>query len=220
MDDFEKDPSNEFEEEVMFQECRPAGRLFYWVLAGVVAVSGVWPGAREVSARELEKPAVSPKAKSRAADPAVGAASPIPQSGPTMTSVVDTVYTADGTPAQGVLIISWPAFLTSGGAAVAAGDMNVTLGANGALNVALAANAGATPPGVYYSVVYQLGPGEVRTESWLVPTSSPATLAQVRTTPGAGTAAQPVSAQYVNTALATKANDNAVVHLTGTETVT
>ncbi len=204
----------------MFQECRPAGRLFYWVLAGVVAVSGVWLGAREVSARELERPAVSPKAKSRAADPAVGAASPIPQSGPTMTSVVDTVYTADGTPAQGVLIITWPAFLTSGGAAVAAGDMNVTLGAKGALNVALVANAGATPPGVYYSVVYQLGPGEVRTESWLVPTSSPATLAEVRTTPGAGTAAQPVSAQYVNTALATKANDNAVVHLTGTETVT
>jgi len=113
MDDFEKDPSNEFEEEVMFQECRPAGRLFYWVLAGVVAVSGVWLGAREVSAKELEKPAVSPKAKSRAADPAVGAASPIPQSGPTMTSVVDTVYTADGTPAQGVLIITWPAFVTS-----------------------------------------------------------------------------------------------------------
>jgi len=204
----------------MFQECRPAGRLFYWVLAGVVAVSGVWLGAREVSARGLEKPAISPKAKSRASDAEMGAASPTPQSGPTMTSVVDTVYTADGTPAQGVLIISWPAFVTAGGIAVAAGDTNVTLGANGALNVALVANAGATPPGEYYSVVYQLGPGEVRAESWLVPTSSPATLAQVRTTPGAGTAAQPVSAQYVNTALATKANDNAVVHLAGAEIVT
>jgi hypothetical protein len=32
-------------------------------------------------------------------------------------------------------------------------------------------------------------------------------------------AAQPVSAQYVNSALATKANDNAVVHLSGTETI-
>jgi hypothetical protein len=86
--------------------------------------------------------------------------------------------------------------------------------------VALEPNAGATPPRVYYTVVYQLGPGEVRTEYWVVPTSSPATLAQVRTTPGTGTAAQPVSLQYVNTALAAKANDSSVVHLAGTETVT
>jgi hypothetical protein len=103
---------------------------------------------------------------------------------------------------------------------VAAGAKNVTLGTGGALNVALAANAGANPPGIYYTVVYQLGPGEVRTEYWLVPTSSPATLAQVRTTPGVGTAVPAASIQYVNTAVAGKANDNAVVHLTGTETVT
>jgi hypothetical protein len=99
------------------------------------------------------------------------------------------------------------------------GSLDVTLGANGALNVALAPNAGATPPGVYYTVVYQLGPGEVKTEYWVVPTSSPATLAQVRTTPGSGTAAPGASVQYVNTALAAKANDNAVVHLAGAETI-
>ena len=143
-----------------------------------------------------------------------------PQSGPALTSVVDTVYRADGTPAQGVLVITWPAFVPANGTAVAAGSLNVTLGSNGALNVALATNAGAAPAGVYYSVVYQLQPSEVRTEYWVVPTSSPATLAQVRTTPGSGTAAQPVSMQYVNSALAAKANDNAVVHLAGTETVT
>lgn len=45
--------------------------------------------------------------------------------------------------------------------------MNVTVGANGALNVASAANAGANPQGVHYSVVCQLGPGEVRTEYWV-----------------------------------------------------
>jgi hypothetical protein len=134
--------------------------------------------------------------------------------------VVDTVYQADGSAAQGVLIISWPAFLTASGTAVAAGSKNVTLGTGGALNVGLAANAGANPPGIYYSVVYQLGPGEVRTEYWLVPASSPATLAQVRATPGAGTAVPAASIQYVNTAVAGKANDNAVVHLSGSETVT
>jgi hypothetical protein len=143
-----------------------------------------------------------------------------PQSGPTLTSVIDTVYMADGSAAQGVLIITWPAFVTATGAAVAPGSLDVILGTNGALSVALESNAGATPANVYYTVVYQLQPSEVRTEYWVVPTSSPATLAEVRTTPGSGTAAQPVSMQYVNSELATKANDNAVVHLAGTETVT
>jgi hypothetical protein len=143
-----------------------------------------------------------------------------PQSGPALTSVIDTVYMADGSEAQGTLVITWPAFVSASGSAVAAGSLNVTLGSNGALNVALATNAGATPAGVYYTVVYQLQPSEVRTEYWVVPTSSPATLAQVRTTPGSGTAAQPVSIQYVNSVLAAKANDNAVVHLAETETVT
>ena len=79
------------------------------------------------------------------------AASPDPQSGPVLTSVVDTVYLAGGSPAQGVLIITWPGFVAANGAAVAAGVMNVTLGVNGALNVALASNAGANPPGAYYT---------------------------------------------------------------------
>lgn len=110
--------------------------------------------------------------------------------------------------------------MTSGGTAVAAGTTSVTLGANGALSVALVPNVNATPAGVYYTVVFSLGPGEVRTEYWVVPTTSPATLATVRVTPGAGLATQPVSMQYVDTELATKANDNAVVHLNGSESIT
>ncbi|HTS37815.1 MAG TPA: hypothetical protein VMH04_19225 [Candidatus Solibacter sp.] len=145
-------------------------------------------------------------------------ATPVPQSGGT-TTVADTVLLADGTPAQGNLIISWPAFVTTSGTAVAAGVTTTALGAGGALSIALIPNAGATPAGAYYTVVYQLGPGEVKTEYWLVPTTSPASLATVRTTPGTGTAAQPVSMQYVNSQLATKANDSSVVHLSGTETI-
>jgi len=68
-----------------------------------------------------------------------------PQSGPALTSVIDTVYRADGTPAQGVLVITWPAFVAADGLAVAAGALDVTLGTNGALNVALATNAGNKP---------------------------------------------------------------------------
>ncbi len=205
----------------MFQACRPAGRLFYLILAVAMVGSSVQVSAREESsAAKRESGRSSPAAKPAAAEPLPSAASPAPQSGPALTNVDDTVYLADGTPAQGVLVITWPAFVEANGTAVAAGALDVTLGANGALNVALASNAGGNPAGAYYTVVYQLGPGEVRTEYWVVPTSSPATLAQVRSTPGAGTAAAPASMQYVNTELVAKANDNAVVHLAGTETVT
>ncbi len=171
---------------------RPIGRLFYWVLA-VVIISG--------------------------SGLTVYGAAPVPQNGPASTTVADTVYLADGTTAQGSLIITWPAFVTASGTAVAGGTTNVTLGTNGGLSVALVPNAGATPAGVYYTVVYQLGPGAVKTEYWVVPTTSPANLAGVRTTPGSGVAVQPVSMQYVNSELATKANDSAVVHLSGVETI-
>lgn len=168
---------------------RPMGRLFYWVVA-IVAASGLWISA-------------------------AGS----PQGGVGTTTVADTVYLADGTVASGNVIITWPAFISASGTAVAAGETSVALGANGALSVALVPNAGATPAGVYYTVVFQLGAGQVRTETWVVPTTSPANLATVRTTPGSGLAGQPVSMQYVNSELATKADDSAVVHLNGAETI-
>ncbi len=147
------------------------------------------------------------------------AATAAAQSGPATTTVADTVYRADGTAAQGTLAITWPAFTTASGSAVAAGTSNITLPSNGALSSALVPNVGASPAGVYYTVVYQLNDGTAKTEYWLVGTASPETLATVRTTPGSGIAAPPVSLQYVNSALATKANDNAVVHLGGVETI-
>jgi hypothetical protein len=203
----------------MLQRCRPAGRLFYLVLAMTTCIwnigASVGVGVPAADPGTGSSPAAKPTA-----DPESRAASPSPQSAPALTSVIDTVYLASGSPAAGTLVITWPAFTTAGGTAVAPGELDVTLGANGALDVQLMPNAGATPANVYYTVVYQLQPNEVRTEYWVVPTTSPVTLAQVRTTPGSGTAAQPVSMQYVNTALAAKANDNAVVHLAGTETVT
>ncbi len=110
---------------------RPMGRLFYWVLIVVVLASGF-----RLSAFGAE---------------------PSPQSGPATTTVADTVYLADGTTASGTLIVTWPAFVTAGGTAVAGGVTQVTLGANGALSVALVPNAGATPAGMYYTVVFQLG---------------------------------------------------------------
>ena len=75
---------------------------------------------------------------------------------PPMTTVSDTVYRADGAPAGGTLLISWPAFTTAGGQAVAAGTKSVTLGPAGALSVALVRTASATPANTVYTVVYQL----------------------------------------------------------------
>jgi hypothetical protein len=160
---------------------RPTRRLFCWALALMVAASGlgrsapalVSSGGAEATAK-AKTPGASPK--SAAAEPAAP-----PQSPPALTTVADTIYLADGTQASGTVIIVWPAFVTSGGSFVAAGTTNVTLGAHGALSVALAPNAGVTPPGVYYTAVYQLQPTEVRTEYWVVPASTtPVNLAAVR----------------------------------------
>ncbi|MGO9123955.1 MAG: hypothetical protein ACLP6G_03620 [Terriglobales bacterium] len=73
-----------------------------------------------------------------------------------LTTISDVVYEADGSAAQGTLLISWPEFTTSGGQAVAAGTSSVTLGAGGALSVTLIPNVNATPVNTVYTVVYPL----------------------------------------------------------------
>jgi hypothetical protein len=116
------------------------------------------------------------------------------------TRISDTVYRADGTPASGTVLISWPAFTTADAKPVAAGTKSVELGAGGELAVDLVPNAGATPAGALYTVVFQID--VVRTEYWLVGTTSPTTIAAVRATPGSGVAVPPVSKQYVDNAIA------------------
>src|SRR5579864_4548226 len=77
------------------------------------------------------------------------------------TTISDTVYRADGTPAGGTLLISWPEFTTAALGAVAAGNTSVTLGAGGSLSVGLVSNANATPANTIYTVVYQLDDASV-----------------------------------------------------------
>jgi hypothetical protein len=130
----------------MWQACRPAGRLFCLVLAVALIVSGVQARGRGAgSARRADRAITASMAKPVAVAAMPHGVAPAPQGGPPLTSVVDTVYRADGTAAQGVLVITWPAFVEATGTAVSEGTLNVTLGANGALNVALAANAGDKP---------------------------------------------------------------------------
>ena len=108
------------------------------------------------------------------------AVSPAWTQSPALTTVSDTLLRADGTPAQGTLLISWPAFISADGRAIAAGNKSVVLAADGSFTVELAPNSGATPRGVVYTVVSQLH-DSVKTEYWLVGTTSPETVAQVRT---------------------------------------
>jgi hypothetical protein len=140
--------------------------------------------------------------------------------GPALTTISDTVYRADGTAAAGTVLISWPAFQTAEGDVVAAGNQSVAIGTGGSFTTQLVPNAGASPTGTYYTVVFQLDDYSVRTEYWSVPATSPTTITAVRTTPGVGLANPAATQQYVNEAVANRALDSAVVHLTGAETIT
>jgi hypothetical protein len=124
-----------------YAEGRPAGRLCCWAMVIAAVTCGV--GLRAAWA------------------------APVPQGGPATTTVTDTVFNANGSAAQGTLIIQWPAFVTSGGTQIAAGNTSVALATNGTFSVALVPNAGATPTGVYYTVVYQIGPRPLCT--WTLP---------------------------------------------------
>jgi hypothetical protein len=122
------------------------------------------------------------------------------------THVADTVYRADGTPASGTVLVSWSAFTTASGAAAPAGSTTTTLGTGGALSVYLAANAGATPMGSYYTAVYHLNDGTTSREYWVVPVvagGGAATLSGIRNQVlPASVAMQTVSKAYVDTAIA------------------
>ncbi len=121
----------------------------------------------------------------------------------TTTTVQDVVYRADGQPAKGTLVISWPAFTTAANLAVAAGSMSVAIGPQGAISIALLPNAGGTPEGTYYKVVYKLDDGSTSEEYWSVPATSTTTIAAVRSKiVPSGVAMQVASRQYVDSAIA------------------
>ena len=100
--------------------------------------------------------------------------------GPTLCHIEDTVYRADGTAAQGTLVIVWNAFTTAAGQPVAAGTLTVELGPQGQFSAGLAPNAGATPAGSYYRTTYKLSDGTTNTEVWTVPATETTTIGAIR----------------------------------------
>jgi hypothetical protein len=91
------------EEGMLERQRRPEGRFFM----GMLSVLLVWWGALAGTANAADGGA------------------------PATTHVSDTVYRADGTPASGMVLISWPAFTTSDAKPVAAGTKSVTQAAGG-----------------------------------------------------------------------------------------
>ena len=118
------------------------------------------------------------------------------------TTVQGTVYLANGQPGSGTLAISWPAFTTAAGQAVAADSTTATIAPDGFVSVNLAPNVGATPAGEYYTAVYYMSDGSTSTEYWVVPAAASASLAQVRAqVMPAAQAVQTVSKTYVDQAI-------------------
>lgn len=135
------------------------------------------------------------------------------------TQVVDSLYRADGTPAQGMLLISWPAFTTANGEAVAAGSMSVKIGAQGAVNIALFANTGSLPASSY-KVTLKLTDGTTSDEYWTIPAVTSTTIGAVRSKVApAAVAQQFVGRDYFETRLAQVALPTDLVHLAGDEQI-
>lgn len=124
-----------------------------------------------------------------------------------LTTVQDTVYSADGETAQGTVLVSWSAFTTAAGNSVAAGTTSAVIGAGGALSIALAPNAGATPMGSYYTAVFHLSDGTTSRQYWVIPAptagGAPVKLAAIQNDVlPTSMAMQTVSKSYVDTAIA------------------
>ena len=126
------------------------------------------------------------------------------------TQIADTIYRADGTPATGTVIVSWPAFATAAGQAVPAGSTSAPIATGGAFAVQLAPNAGAAPAGSFYTAVYHLDDGSVSREYWVVPVSQSAvTVSSIRSAVlPASVAMQTASKSYVDTQIAAALTGN------------
>jgi hypothetical protein len=120
------------------------------------------------------------------------------------TQIVDTIYHADGTTATGTALIAWPAFTTSAGDQVPAGNTSAVIASGGALSVQLIANSGAIPVGTYYTVTYHLDDNSVTRQYWVVPQSAaPVRIGAIESTVmPTSMAIQTATKSYVDTAIA------------------
>ena len=99
---------------------------------------------------------------------------------PPLTTIQDTLYKADGTLFNGLLVISWNSFLADNQANIVSQSITVQV-VGGLFRVQLAPTADANPPS-YYTVTYN-SDGKIQfQETWVVPVSTTSlTISDVRT---------------------------------------
>jgi hypothetical protein len=101
----------------------------------------------------------------------------------TTTTVADTLYDIDGGTFSGTILISampLPGLTSVATASIAAGRTVKVIVTVGVLSVALAPNDVANPPNSFYLVRFFPDAGPQWTEKWFVPSTTPATLLDVR----------------------------------------
>jgi hypothetical protein len=103
-----------------------------------------------------------------------------------LTTIQDTLFSADGARFKGSLTISWSTWDASGVGTVVQQSKTVPV-INGNLYVQLAPNIAANPPANLYTVLYQSDGYQQYTEIWTVPAvATPLTVSQVRVGSSAG----------------------------------
>jgi len=102
---------------------------------------------------------------------------------PTLTTIQDTIYKANGTRFSGSLTVSWTSFSASDTTDVAMESTSTRI-LDGALFIRLVPDTTSTPVN-YYRVLYTSNSGEQFSELWAVPPSTtPLRVQDVRVTPG------------------------------------
>lgn len=96
-----------------------------------------------------------------------------------MTNLVDVVVDADGTPANGQVVVYWPMFMMVDGTAVTQGQRAFEI-VDGQLNLNLYPTVNAQPLGAYYTAEFQLENGSVYDEYWVIPELNTVKLNQIR----------------------------------------
>lgn len=95
-----------------------------------------------------------------------------------MSTIQDTLTYADGSLANGRLVVTWKPF-TVNNSNVGGGELEYEI-VDGNVTVTLYSNANAQPLGSYYTAKYELENGAVYNEYWIIPSLQTVTLGQVR----------------------------------------
>jgi len=118
---------------------------------------------------------------------------------PSLTTIQDVLYKADGTRFNGVLQISWTSFQAADSSNIPTQSVTSQV-TNGYLHVMLVPTTTATTPAVY-NVTYNSDGNTQFTETWVVPPStSPLTVADVRSSSTVGGAAALAQMQITDVA--------------------